>query len=95
MWDTPAQNHADSLQANGWVFAIGPYSDEWVIYYELYAELAICAFKDRDAQAKFEAAFETQIMDGVVDAADYAYGTIRHREVQHKEMDTFIQNFNR
>ena len=49
-------------------------SGKWVIFGERESDIAVCAFSDRAEMEVFESIYAADLLEGVRDAADYAYG---------------------
>lgn len=70
----PGDSPADALTHNSNILMVFSPTEKWAIYGDRDADIAICAFTDREQMERFKSAYSSGLLGGVEAAADYAYG---------------------
>lgn len=72
--DYPKDSPADALAHNANLLVFFSPTNEWAVYGDRDADIAICAFADRRRMDSFRSFYGSDLLGGVKAAAGYAYG---------------------
>ena len=69
----PESSPADALAHNSNILIISTYQNDWVIYGDRNADIAICAFVGREKMELFSSIYGSDLLENAKFAAEYAY----------------------
>ena len=88
--DYPEDSPADALAHNSNLLMVFSSSNRWAIYGDRDADIAICAFSDRELMELFKLTYGSDLLGGLKSAAEHAYGAAGNDELLAKFCDNYI-----
>ncbi len=89
----PKESPNNALMYIGDVVLFSTYTNKWVVYGERDADIAICAFQEKELMELFEKIYGSETLGDVREAADYAYNAAFKDGYSDDEKNDLIQVF--
>jgi len=86
----PEDSPADALAHNSNLLMFFSPTCKWAVYGDRNADLAICAFTDRQNMELFKSIYGSDLLDGVKAAANYAYGATGKTTLEAKLCGSYL-----
>jgi hypothetical protein len=88
----PLDSPADALvhSANSLIVFSSKY--EWAIYGNRNTDIAICSFVDVEQMERFKSNYGSDLLNGIIEAANYAYGEIGNSVLKTKFFNSYSTN---